>query len=110
MSSLKIEKLVTKRNIEGNQEILTLSKPVTNKACAYIINRPLVELLLDAVSDPANEAVRSLAIDWLTNALFMQIGGLGSQITCQLFDPPLLIQGSMLSTYESWHPDRTYRP
>ena len=106
MEKLRIDKLITQRENFGGQEVLTFYKPVTNTSCAYIINRPLVDLLLDAASEPSNEQWRQLAIDWFINSLFIHISGQGEDIRCTHFDPPLLIHGSISGTFKSWHPDR----
>lgn len=106
IEKLRIDKLVSQREIFDGQEVLTFSKPVTNTSCAYIINRPLVDLLLDAASEPSNNQWRKLPIDWFINSLFVHISGQFEDIRCTHFDPPLLIHGSISGTSKSWHPDR----
>ncbi len=106
MEKLRIDKLITQRENFGGQEVLTFYKPVTNTSCAYIINRPLVDLLLNAAHEPSNEKWKQLPIDWYINSLFIHISGQVEDIRCKHFDPPLLIHGSISGTFKSWHPDR----
>jgi hypothetical protein len=106
MGALCIDELIKKRENFGGQEVLTFYKPVTNTSCAYIINRPLVDLLLDAASEPSNETWRQLSIDWYINSLFIHISGQVGGIISKLFNPPLIIHGSISGDFTSWHPDR----
>ena len=106
MGSLQVDRLILMREINDGQEFLTFSKPVTNTTCAYIINRPLVDLLLGAVSEPPIQDGGQLGADWFINDLFIQICGRGHKIRSQHFIPPLLMHGSMSGISVSWHPDR----
>ena len=106
MEKLRIDKLINQRENFDGQEVLTFYKPVTNTSCAYIVNRPLVELLLDAASDPSNENSKQFPIDWFTNSLFIHISSQVEDISCKHFNPPLLIHGSISGTFISWHPER----
>ncbi len=58
--ALEIESLIAQREGEGGEVVLTFSKPVTNTACAYILNRPLVQILLDSAVDASTRAWRQL--------------------------------------------------
>jgi hypothetical protein len=105
--ALQVDKLITHRDFTQDQEVRSFRKPVTNTSCAYIMNRLLVDLLLEEASEPCNQTLKPLGIDWLTNALFMKISDKGENIICQHFYPPLLIHGSISGSFTSWHPDRT---
>jgi GR25 family glycosyltransferase involved in LPS biosynthesis len=106
LEDLQVDRLISNKEIIGGQEFLTFSKPVTNTNCAYIINRPLVKLLLDRANDPSNREGEQLGADWFMNDLFIKICGRGHKIRSQHFSPPLLMHGSMSGVSVSWHPDR----
>ena len=78
--------------------------PVTNTSCAYLINRPMAELLLNQCrTHPTSSA---LGIDWLVNATFLEAQETRIEIECWHADPPVLIHGSTTGVTKSWHPDR----
>lgn len=106
MEKLRINMLINQRESFACQEVLTFCKPVTNTSCAYIINRPLVDLLLAAASAPSNATWKQLPIDWYMNSLFIHLSAKDAKIVCKHFNPPLLLHGSMTGTFASWHPER----
>lgn len=78
--------------------------PVTNTSCAYLVNRPMAELLLDECN--ADAASVTLGIDWLVNATFLQAWENGLEIACWHAESPVLTHGSTSGVTKSWHPDR----
>ena len=106
IKTLEVESLIIQRQTYEEGGVLTSSKPFTNTTCAYILNRPLVEILLDKIEDYSAKSWRTLAIDWLLNGLFLQVEGKGVNITCGHFCPPLLNHGSMTGSFKGWRADR----
>ncbi len=106
LNELKVKKLLRERLNTAGQELLTFSKPITNTACAYAINKSLVQALLEAATNEPLQANKALPIDWFLNSLFMHLTMKGMQIDCQHFNPPLLIHGSISENFGSWHPNR----
>ena len=78
--------------------------PVTNTSCAYMINQPMAELLLDYCQTRPESL--SLGIDWLVNAAFLDAKKGNRSIDCWHAEPPVLDHGSISGSTKSWHPDR----
>ena len=76
--------------------------PVTNTSCAYLINRPMAQLLIDHLHQAPGDA--ELGIDWLFNATFL--ANQESRIQCLHARPPVIIHGSLHGLTTSWHPQR----
>ena len=91
-------------NGSAPEGVRTFQPAVTNTSCAYLINRPMAELLLAyAQSQPADQV---LGIDWLINAAFMWAHASNQSITCWHSDPAALTHGSLAGITQSWHPAR----
>ena len=104
LEKLGIE-LLTKANEEApRHNTKTFSKPVTNTSCAYAINRSLADAFLSHIESlPKQE---SLGIDWLINAVFLEMTRRRLDVTCIHSFPPILHHGSMVGISSSWHPGR----
>ena len=84
--------------------VRTFEPAVTNTSCAYLINRPMAELLVTyAQSEPADQV---LGIDWLINAAFIRARESNQPITCWHSEPAVLTHGSLAGITQSWHPAR----
>ena len=80
------------------------SRPVTNTSCAYAVNRTLVNALLGFLARSPNS--RTLGIDWVFNAFFLDEASATHPIQCLHAEPPALQHGSLTGVTQSWHPDR----
>jgi len=76
--------------------IRSFTQPVSNTACAYLIDRSLAGMLLAYVEQHA--AVRMLGIDWVMNGFFES----ASQVRCLHAEPPIFDHGSMRGVTPSW--------
>ena len=97
---LGIKELVNKRA----HGITTFTRPVTNTSCAYAINRPLAEQMINFLT--ASPESGQLGIDWLFNAYFLYATSHDEPIACLHATPPVLLHGSLHGITSSWHPDR----
>lgn len=93
---LKIELLESSRDGEA----IHYSKPVTNTACAYLVNRKLVQSFLAAIIE--TPGLRMIGIDWLMNRLFMALVAGRTQIVCVHYNPTIFLHGSLTGQYVSW--------
>ena len=75
-------------------------QPVSNTACAYIINRAIVEKFVYFLSLCPTDAL--LPIDWLINKYFILLRSESVEILCAHTIPSLVIHGSMNGHYEKW--------
>ena len=88
-----------------NEHIRRYRKPVTNTSCAYLINRPFVELALQHLENSPEDA--QLGIDWLFNSIFLDSAKVNSAtIACWHAEPPVIVHGSLAGVTKSWHPNR----
>jgi len=76
------------------------SKPVTNTACAYLINRDLARYFVAAIVDTPH--LRMIGIDWLMNKMFMSMAGGCPTAVCVHFRPTIFQHGSFTGQYVSW--------
>ena len=75
-------------------------KPVTNTACTYLLNKPLVsEFLTYLVRRPR---LRLISADWMMNTLFMLISKSTVECLCMHADPTIFKHGSAIGAYESF--------
>ena len=81
---------------------LEFHRPVTNTSCAYLINQPMAQLLIEQLQQAPADA--ELGIDWLFNATFL--ANQGTRIQCLHARPPVIIHGSLHGLTTSWHPQR----
>ena len=93
---LRIEKLESKRN----GDLVFYSKPVTNTACAYLINKSLVKKFVSKLVE--QPLLRLIGIDWLMNKLFISMGDDAEKCVCVHFYPTIFDHGSFTGQYISW--------
>lgn len=79
-------------------------RAVSNTSCAYLVTRPMAELLLNHLADNPSDAV--LGIDWIFNGVFLANALAVPPIACFHADPPVVGHGSRLGLTQSWHPHR----
>jgi GR25 family glycosyltransferase involved in LPS biosynthesis len=104
LEQLGIELLTKTMEVAPRPNTKAFSKPVTNTSCAYAINQDLADSFLSYIkSFPEQE---SLGIDWLINAVFLELARQRQEVTCVHSYPPILHHGSMTGISSSWHPGR----
>ncbi len=79
------------------------AKPVTNTACAYLMNRPLVSTFHDILT--RKPWLRLIGIDWLMNKLFITMAKSKVECACMHADPTIFKHGTTTGDYVAW--DRT---
>ena len=72
-------------------------KPVTNCACVYLMNRPLVERLHGILIK--KPWLRLFTPDWLLQVLFVRLRGEAMQTHCRHACPPFFDHGSAMGHY-----------
>ncbi len=96
LSDLFIEHL-----IERKDDIFTYyQKPVTNTACAYLLNRPLVTMFKETLV--RLPSLRLIGIDWMMNRLLMELEKQGEICQCFHTDPTALKHGSTTGDFVAW--------
>lgn len=75
-------------------------KPVTNTACAYLVNRAMVTLFVEHLV--RHPWLRLISIDWLMNKLFILSDLQEDQALCLHADPTVFVHGSTTGHYFSW--------
>lgn len=95
-AELKIELLESYREGEATH----YSKPVTNTACAYLVNQKLAQYFVTAIVE--TPVLRMIGIDWLMNRLFMTLVAGRTQIVCVHYNPTIFLHGSITGQYVSW--------
>lgn len=99
-SDIAIDHLAGRRD----RFLVPFTNAVTNTSCAYVINRPFAEAILEFIErDPS---IESLGVDWVVNAFLMDVSEHGQTVECWHADPPALGHGSLTGVTRSWHPDR----
>ena len=76
------------------------SKPVTNTACAYLMNRQLVASFHAILTK--RPWLRLIGIDWMMNRLFIQMENDGEKCICMHADPTIVKHGTTTGEYISW--------
>lgn len=104
VSELGVEKLIKEDGGELQSDRRFFKKPITNTSCAYAINRSLCDLFLTHIESHPQQ--KSLGIDWLINAVFLELTNEAVEVICVHAIPPVLHHGSMTGISSSWHPDR----
>jgi hypothetical protein len=79
---------------------LYFSKPVTNTACAYILNKKQIQTLIMYILKYKN--IRQQSIDWLLNAVFIRQTQDKIDVQCLHSDPSILNHGSFTGEFNSW--------
>ena len=96
ISALKIAALEDKK--EGF--FTYYKKPVTNTACAYLINRSMADLFKTTMM--LRPSLRHVSIDWLLNALFIELEKQGKYALCFHADPTVFNHGSTTGEFQAW--------
>ena len=84
---------------EKKDGITIYSKPVTNTACGYLLNRSIVEEFRKLILLYPN--YRLLGIDWMINQLLIDIDFRKKKTFCFHFEPTALNHGSFAGKYLS---------
>jgi hypothetical protein len=79
-------------------------RAVSNTSCAYLITRPMAEMIVSYLDGAPNDA--TLGIDWIFNAVFLAAALDERAIQCTHADPPVIGHGSRIGVTQSWHQDR----
>lgn len=75
-------------------------KPVTNTACSYLLNRSTAGLFRSILSN--SPELRHVSIDWLLNALFIELEKQGMKALCFHADPTVFNHGSTTGECKAW--------
>jgi hypothetical protein len=79
-------------------------RAVSNTSCAYLVTRPMVELILNYLESVPEDV--ELGIDWIFNAVFLAASDVSESIQCFHAEPPVIGHGSRTGVTQSWHPKR----
>jgi GR25 family glycosyltransferase involved in LPS biosynthesis len=95
-------------NIETCRDALFrhYSKPVTNTACVYLMNRKLVTSFHHLIT--RRPWLRLIGIDWMMNKLFMLMTRDGAECICMHADPTIFKHGTTTGEYLSWQAEGTH--
>ncbi|OYU16226.1 MAG: hypothetical protein CFE37_02465 [Alphaproteobacteria bacterium PA4] len=93
---LGIDRLVTARD-DGR---IHYARAVTNTACGYLLSRELAGHFLAILLRRPD--LRLLGIDWMLNAMLMQLRRDGIAVTGLHHDPPIFGHGTFSGAYTSW--------
>jgi len=97
---LKIDKLESHRD----SSFRYYSKPVTNTACGYLLNRPLVTHFQDTLI--RRPWLRLIGVDWMINNILILLNKSGMHCDCMHSEPTIFEHGSMTHKYLSMSPIR----
>lgn len=95
LSDIQIDKL----EIKHDANFRHYSKPVTNTACAYLLNRELAIIFHSILAQ--RPLLRFLQIDFLMNKLFIIMENEGLKTICMHADPTIFKHGSASGEYKS---------
>jgi hypothetical protein len=93
---LGIEKLTLTRE-EG---LIFYQKPVTNTACAYLVNRTTVSQFREILMDFPSH--RLIGVDWMMNQLFIDMVKSSQKVICIHSDVPIFRHGSASGAFSAW--------
>jgi len=97
---LELEKLKISNLIDCQSEFnILFLKPVTNTACAYILNYRTAEIFYNTIS--AEPRLKNFGPDWAMNMIFVKSENLFSPSLCKHYQPSVFIHGSFAGDYES---------
>lgn len=97
---LPLEDLGISHLVKERKDGITIySKPVTNTACGYLLNRSIVEEFRRLILIYPN--YRLLGIDWMINQLLIDIDLRKKKTFCFHFEPTALNHGSFTGKYLS---------
>ena len=95
LESLGVNQLF-KKDDDG---VIHFSKPVTNTACSYILNKRIVEKFKGLIL--LTPILRFIPADWMLNKLFIELDRLGSEVNCFHTYPPVFKHGSFANIWKS---------
>lgn len=95
-SELKIDLLEENRD----ESYRYYKKPVTNTACAYLMNRQLVVAFYSILT--RRPWLRLIGIDWMMNSLFIHMENDGLKCFCMHAEPTIVKHGTTTGEYLSW--------
>lgn len=89
-------------NLEKNSDEFGryYKKPVTNTACAYLMNRKLVLVFYNILV--RRPWLRLIGVDWMMNSLFIHMEKEGMKCTCVHTNPTIFKHGTTTGEYSSW--------
>lgn len=89
-------------NLETGQDasFKHYSKPVTNTACGYLMNRQLAVAFHSILT--RRPWLRLIGIDWMMNSLFIQMANDGMKCDCMHAVPTIFKHGTTTGEYVSW--------
>jgi hypothetical protein len=98
LNDLRIDKLLERKD----NYFRYYTKPVTNTACVYMVNRSLVSKFHGILT--RKPWLRLVGIDWMMNSLFVLIGEEHSNWTpvCMHASPTFFKHGTTTGDYVSW--------
>jgi GR25 family glycosyltransferase involved in LPS biosynthesis len=104
LDDLKIDKLESNHDASFRY----YSKPVTNTACVYLMNRSLILLFHSILAQ--RPWLRLIQVDFMMNKLFMILEELEIEVKCMHAEPTIFKHGSATGEYSStlefgryWH-------
>lgn len=95
ISELKISHLL----VGKKKGYIEYKKIVTNTACAYLLNRVIVEQFKSSLT--RHPSYRLIGVDWMMNKLLIESDGI-LPAKCFHSDPPALDHGSVTGVFQAW--------
>lgn len=95
-AALCIDRLVEAQVLAG----ISYAKPVTNTACVYLLSRAAVKVFLSTLQ--RRPELRLVGIDWLMNAMFIDMNHRGVGCGCLHASPSAFGHGTFTGHYVSW--------
>lgn len=96
LDSLGVDQLLLKQD----SSFRYYEKPVTNTACAYLINKPLAVQFHKVLTN--KPWFRLIGVDWMMNALFINLVRNGVDCVCMHAEPAIFKHGSTTGEYLPW--------
>ncbi len=96
LSDLKIGRLEESQD----ESYRYYSKPVTNTACSYLMNRQLVVTFYTILTK--RPWLRLIGIDWMMNSLFVWMANEEVECVCIHAEPTIVKHGTTTGEYVSW--------
>lgn len=96
LETLGLSKII--KSSDGNS--VEFLYPVTNTACAYLLNKSLAQYFCDTMNQSAY--FKDAPIDWLMNGIFVRLHEIGIKARCVHMAPALLQHGSFTGAYKTW--------
>lgn len=97
----KLESLKIDRLLLGKDELFRYyQKPVTNTACSYLINKSLATQFYQVLT--RQPWLRLIGVDWMMNALFMNLVCADLDCICMHAEPTIFKHGSTTGEYLPW--------